>query len=87
MRGPAFIDEVQRAPDLLLAIKRDVDRNATPGRFLLTGSANLLTAHKVKDALTGRFGPPVGLPLDIGSSSKPQAFRSRHPAPRIQLRW
>ena len=55
MRGPAFIDEVQRAPDLLLAIKRAVDRDATPGRFLLTGSANLLTAHKVKDALTGRM--------------------------------
>jgi predicted AAA+ superfamily ATPase len=55
MRRPAVIDEVQRAPDLLLAIKRAVDRNATPGRFLLTGSANLLTAHKVKDALTGRM--------------------------------
>lgn len=55
MRGPAFIDEVQRAPDLLLAIKRAVDRDATSGRFLLTGSANLLTAHKVKDALTGRM--------------------------------
>jgi uncharacterized protein len=55
MRGPAFIDEVQRAPDLLLAIKRAIDRDATPGRFLLTGSANLLTAHKVKDALTGRM--------------------------------
>ena len=55
MRGAAFIDEVQRAPDLLLAIKRAVDRDATPGRFLLTGSANLLTAHKVKDALTGRM--------------------------------
>jgi predicted AAA+ superfamily ATPase len=55
MRGPAFIDEVQRAPDLLLAIKRAVDRDATPGRFLLTGSANLLTTHKVKDALTGRM--------------------------------
>jgi uncharacterized protein len=55
MRRPAIIDEVQRAPDLLLAIKRAVDRDATPGRFLLTGSANLLTAHKVKDALTGRM--------------------------------
>lgn len=48
MRGPVFVDEVQRAPGLLLAIKRAVDRNATPGHFLLTGSANLLTAHKVK---------------------------------------
>lgn len=55
MRGPAFIDEVQRAPDLLLAIKRAVDRDATPGRFLLTGSANPLTTHEVKDALTGRM--------------------------------
>jgi predicted AAA+ superfamily ATPase len=55
MRGPVFIDEVQRAPDLLLAIKRAVDRDATPGAFLLTGSANLLTARRVKDALTGRM--------------------------------
>ncbi len=55
LHGPAFIDEVQRAPDLLLAIKRAVDKDPTPGRFLLTGSANLLTASKVKDALTGRM--------------------------------
>jgi predicted AAA+ superfamily ATPase len=51
----AFIDEVQRAPDLLLAIKDSVDRDPTPGRFLLTGSANVVTARKVKDALTGRI--------------------------------
>lgn len=55
LQGATFIDEVQRAPDLLLAIKRAVDRDRTPGRFLLTGSANLLTARKVKDALTGRM--------------------------------
>lgn len=55
LQGPTFIDEVQRAPDLLLAIKRAVDRDLTPGRFLLTGSANLLTARKVEDALTGRM--------------------------------
>ena len=53
--GPAFIDEVQRAPDLLLAIKDAVDRDPTPGRFLLTGSANVVTSRKVKDALTGRI--------------------------------
>lgn len=39
----AIIDEVQRAPDLLLAIKQSVDEDPRPGRFLLTGSANLLT--------------------------------------------
>lgn len=55
LQPPVLIDEVQRAPDLLLAIKRAVDRDPTPGRFLLTGSANLLTARKVKDALTGRM--------------------------------
>jgi predicted AAA+ superfamily ATPase len=55
LSGPVFIDEIQRAPDLLLAIKVAVDRDLTPGRFLLTGSANVLTARRVKDALTGRM--------------------------------
>jgi uncharacterized protein len=55
LNGPVFIDEIQRAPDLLLAIKDAVDRDLTPGRFLLTGSANVLSARKVKDALTGRM--------------------------------
>lgn len=53
--GPVLIDEVQRAPDLLLAIKAAVDRDPRPGRFLLTGSANVLTAPKVYEALTGRI--------------------------------
>jgi hypothetical protein len=48
------IDEVQRAPDLLLAIKRVVDADNTRGRFLLTGSANILTLPSVADALPGR---------------------------------
>lgn len=52
---PAVIDEVQRAPDLLLAIKEAVDRDLRPGQFLLTGSANVLTNRRVKDALTGRM--------------------------------
>lgn len=52
---PVMLDEVQRGgPDLLLAIKADVDRDKTPGRFLLTGSANVLASRKIKDALTGR---------------------------------
>lgn len=53
--SPVVIDEVQRAPDLLLAIKVAVDRDPRPGRFLLTGSANVLNNRKVKDALTGRM--------------------------------
>lgn len=53
---PALIDEVQRGgSDLLLAIKGTVDTDQTPGQFLLTGSANVLTNRKVSDALTGRM--------------------------------
>jgi uncharacterized protein len=52
--SPVAIDEVQRAPDVLLAIKRSVDLDQRPGRYLLTGSANILTASTIADALTGR---------------------------------
>lgn len=48
------IDEIQRAPGLLLAIKARVDRDPTPGQFLLTGSANLRRLPTVADALPGR---------------------------------
>lgn len=51
---PAVVDEVQRVPDVLLAIKQRVDADQTPGQFLLTGSANILTAPRIADALTGR---------------------------------
>jgi predicted AAA+ superfamily ATPase len=51
---PVVLDEVQRVPDVLLAIKQRVDRDQAPGQFLLTGSANILTAPRIADALTGR---------------------------------
>jgi uncharacterized protein len=51
---PAVIDEVRRAPELLLAIKARVDRDPRPGQFLLTGSANLRRIPAVSDALPGR---------------------------------
>jgi uncharacterized protein len=53
--GPVFIDEVQRAPGLILAIKQAVDRRGEPGQFLLTGSANILSSRRVQEALTGRI--------------------------------
>jgi predicted AAA+ superfamily ATPase len=59
----ATIDEVQRAPDLLLAIKSTVDQDPTPGRFLLTGSANLMTLPTVADSLAGRMETLRLLPL------------------------
>lgn len=48
------LDEVQRAPELLLAVKRAVDEDRAPGRFLLTGSANLLLMRRVSETLAGR---------------------------------
>jgi uncharacterized protein len=51
----AVIDEVQRVPELALAIKRSVDRDRRPGRFLLTGSASVLTLPNLSDSLAGRM--------------------------------
>jgi len=51
---PAAIDEVQRAPELMLALKRVVDDDPQPGTFLITGSANLQTLPLIADALPGR---------------------------------
>jgi predicted AAA+ superfamily ATPase len=48
------LDEVQRSPDLLLAVKRAVDEHKSPGRFLLTGSANLLLMQRISESLAGR---------------------------------
>lgn len=53
--GPVTIDEVQRVPELFLAIKQKVDRDPRPGRFLLTGSANYLVLPRVADSLAGRI--------------------------------
>lgn len=53
--GPVTLDEVQRAPELLLPIKAAVDRSRTPGRFLLTGSANVLLLPDIADSLAGRM--------------------------------
>ena len=59
----AVIDEIQRAPQLLLAIKKAVDEDRRPGRFLLTGSANLMTLPTVADSLAGRMETLILLPL------------------------
>lgn len=51
-----IIDEVQRAPEIFLPLKVEVDRRRTPGRFLLTGSTNVLLLPKMADSLAGRMG-------------------------------
>jgi predicted AAA+ superfamily ATPase len=59
----AVIDEIQRAPGLLLAIKQSVDEDRRPGRFLLTGSANVMALPTVADSLAGRMETLSLLPL------------------------
>lgn len=54
-KGPMVIDEIQRVPELLLAIKQEVDTHPAPGRFLLTGSARVLGLRGLPDALPGRM--------------------------------
>src|SRR5262245_6992522 len=61
--GNLILDEVQKAPQLLPAIKIEVDRDRRPGRFLLTGSANVLAAPRVSESLAGRLEAHVLWPL------------------------
>ena len=51
---PVTLDEVQREPNLLHAVKRSIDRQRQPGKFLLTGSANLFLMRRVSESLAGR---------------------------------
>src|SRR5262245_7257751 len=69
----ATIDEIQRAPELILAIKRSVDDDPRPGRFLLTGSANLLALPTVADSLAGRMSIVDLLPLSAAEIHRHQS--------------
>ncbi len=64
--GPVVIDEVQKAPPLFPAIKIRVDSNRQPGRFLLTGSANVLMLPKLSESLAGRMEIITLHPLSRG---------------------
>lgn len=69
------IDEVQRVPELLLAIKETVDTDPRPGRFLLTGSARVLGLRGLPDALPGRMETIELWPLSQGEiDEKPGGF-------------
>ena len=87
----AIIDEIQRAPALLLAIKKTVDEDRRPGRFLLTGSAQLMTLPTVADSLAGRMEILTLLPLSQselhGATSNwlDQAFAGHLPQPSTLL--
>lgn len=55
LQGAVTLDEVQRVPELFLAIKAAVDRQRQPGRFLLTGSADVMLLPGIADSLAGRM--------------------------------
>ena len=53
--GKAVLDEIQRVPELFTALKAAIDRDRRPGRFILTGSANVLLLPRLADSLAGRM--------------------------------
>ncbi|MEN8151798.1 MAG: ATP-binding protein [Planctomycetota bacterium] len=64
--GPVVLDEVQQAPALFPVLRSVVDRDRTPGRFLLTGSTHALTTPRVAEALVGRMELLTLWPLSQG---------------------
>ena len=73
--GTLIIDEVQKAPGLFPAIKLSVDRDRRPGRFLLTGSANVLALPRLSESLAGRMEIVTLRPLSQGElDGSPRVF-------------
>lgn len=64
--APVFIDEFQHVPELLDAIKAELNRDARPGRFLLTGSTRYSTLPRAAQSLTGRVHVETVWPLSQG---------------------
>lgn len=101
--APLTLDEVQRTPDLMRAIKRVVDVDRRPGRFLLTGSANLLLMQRVSESLAGRaiylhLGPlteaeKVGEPFPgvwsalLSADSAEHAMVALRASPKARRHW
>ncbi len=82
--GPIVIDEVQRAPELFLPIKKAVDENRIPGRFLLTGSTNVMLLPQLSDALVGRVEIVPLWPLSQGEiEGRVETFIDRVFAPTL----
>ncbi len=63
------IDEIQRMPEVFLSIKKVVDENRMPGRFILSGSANVLALPKLADSLAGRMQINTLYPLSSGEKN------------------
>jgi predicted AAA+ superfamily ATPase len=74
---PAVIDEVQKIPALLPAIKLRVDRERRPGMFLLTGSANVLSLPRISESLAGRMEIQTLRPLSQGGRATGRVLSHR----------
>lgn len=72
--GPVILDEVQRAPDLFSFIQTIVDREDTPGRFILSGSQNFLLLRSIGQSLAGRSAILHLLPLSLGELQERRPF-------------
>lgn len=95
LTGPVVLDEIQKVPDLFPAIKLAVDKDRQPGRFLLTGSANVMTLPRLSESLAGRMEVIPLFPFSAGElAGKREGFLHRlfegalarakaPPAPRI----
>lgn len=87
LEGPVVLDEVQRVPALFPAIKAEVDRGREPGRFLLTGSANVLLLPRISESLAGRVEILTLWPLSQGEIDGvretfiDEVFKERRPPP------
>jgi hypothetical protein len=88
LQEPVILDEVQRVPELFPAIKAAVDRDRTAGRFLLTGSADVLLLPRLSESLAGRMEVHTLWPLSQGElEGQPEElvdalFADSLPAPR-----
>jgi predicted AAA+ superfamily ATPase len=85
--GLMVIDEVRLAPELFRSIKVAVDTDPRPGRFLLTGSAQVLALRQLPDALPGRMEIIELWPFSQGeitrSSTRPSPKVPRCPGPQL----
>ena len=99
--GKVILDEIQRVPSLFTSIKASVDRDRRPGRFMLTGSSNVLLLPKLADSLAGRMeilrlhpfaqiemaAPSCGSDLAASSTFLKQLYAGQfHPMPAHERR-
>lgn len=81
----AIIDEIQRAPQLMRSVKAVVDADRRPGRFVLTGSANVLLLPKLSDSLAGRMEVLTLYPFSQSElSGQPKPFLDRWTAGELK---